>query len=234
MSDFDEEAERERLREKYERDEERRKETQQMSELLLKGATMTNRHCNDCGSPIFRYQGQEFCPSCQRVTGEGDADAQAGDGQTAADRQAAADEQATAAQQPGPDAQTTSDERGAAADGAASGVGVADEARTATPEAATAGRGAGVGSQADVADDAGGEPSTPQDAERPAPTRDTGLSTPTADATSASADDRGAREALLGALTRHARLAEETDDPRRAKEHLAAAREAAAALDELD
>jgi len=84
MSGFDEEAERERLREKYERDQEKRASTQRMSELLLKGATMTNSHCDACGDPIFRYDGQEFCPTCQAAgeeaaerDAEGDADADA-------------------------------------------------------------------------------------------------------------------------------------------------------------
>ncbi|MDR5656113.1 Sjogren's syndrome/scleroderma autoantigen 1 family protein [Halodesulfurarchaeum sp. HSR-GB] len=62
---FDKEAERERLREKYEADQGDREATERMSELLLQGATMTNKHCDTCGSPIFRYQGQEFCPTCQ-------------------------------------------------------------------------------------------------------------------------------------------------------------------------
>ncbi len=65
MSDFDKEAERQRLREKYERDETKRRSTQRMSELLLKGATMTNKHCDNCGDPLFRYEGQVFCPTCQ-------------------------------------------------------------------------------------------------------------------------------------------------------------------------
>lgn len=85
MSGFDEEAERERLREKYERDQEKRASTQRMSELLLKGATMTNSHCDACGDPIFRHDGQEFCPTCQAAgeeaaerDAEGGADAGAG------------------------------------------------------------------------------------------------------------------------------------------------------------
>ncbi|WP_227133927.1 Sjogren's syndrome/scleroderma autoantigen 1 family protein [Halorubellus salinus] len=64
MSDFDKEAERQRLREKYEAEREDREATEHMSELLLKGATMTNAHCGTCGDPIFRYDGQEFCPTC--------------------------------------------------------------------------------------------------------------------------------------------------------------------------
>ncbi|WP_331235195.1 Sjogren's syndrome/scleroderma autoantigen 1 family protein [Natronorarus salvus] len=66
MSEFDKEAEREKLREKYERDRHEREATQQMSDLLLRGATMTNRHCGECRSPIFRYEGSEFCPTCER------------------------------------------------------------------------------------------------------------------------------------------------------------------------
>lgn len=67
-SGFDREAERERLREKYENDQEDREQTQRMSELLLQGATMTNQHCDSCGNPIFRYDGQEFCAVCQQQT----------------------------------------------------------------------------------------------------------------------------------------------------------------------
>jgi hypothetical protein len=76
---FDKEAEREKLREKYEADQARRQATQQMSELLLKGATMTDHHCDDCGSPIFRYDGEAFCPTCAGTRGvEGEGDQQQG------------------------------------------------------------------------------------------------------------------------------------------------------------
>jgi len=75
MSDFDKEAERERLREKYEHDEQKREVTERMSELLLKGATMTNAHCQDCGDPIFRYDGQEFCATCQKAVQRDTGDA---------------------------------------------------------------------------------------------------------------------------------------------------------------
>lgn len=67
MSDeFDKEAEREKLRERFEREEEDRQATEHMSQLLLQGATMTNHHCDDCGDPIFRHDGQEFCPTCEK------------------------------------------------------------------------------------------------------------------------------------------------------------------------
>lgn len=70
MSEFDKEKEREKLREQLAADEERRETTQQMSELLLKGATMLNVHCDRCASPIFRYEGEEFCPTCERTVEE--------------------------------------------------------------------------------------------------------------------------------------------------------------------
>ncbi len=82
--EFDREAERERLRRQLEEEEEDRKATQQMSELLLKGATMTNKHCDQCGDPVFRYQGQEFCPTCQQTVASRDS----------AGQQAAAEESA--------------------------------------------------------------------------------------------------------------------------------------------
>ena len=63
-SGFDKEAEREKLREKFARDDEKRESTRRMSELLLKGATMPNSHCDACGSPLFRQNGREFCPEC--------------------------------------------------------------------------------------------------------------------------------------------------------------------------
>ncbi|PSQ12400.1 hypothetical protein BRC93_02180 [Halobacteriales archaeon QS_5_70_15] len=76
MSDFDKEAEREKLREKFERDRQKREQSERMSELLLKGATMTNKH-HDCGSPIFRWEGEEFCPSCGGPNGAGGTDTEA-------------------------------------------------------------------------------------------------------------------------------------------------------------
>jgi uncharacterized Zn finger protein (UPF0148 family) len=103
MSGFDEEAERERLREKYEQDQEKRAATQRMSELLLKGATMTNSHCDACGDPLFRHDGQTFCPTCQGA-GEAEASAEAAeasesspddaDAQTGASETAASDRRA--------------------------------------------------------------------------------------------------------------------------------------------
>jgi uncharacterized Zn finger protein (UPF0148 family) len=69
---FDKEAEREKLRQQLAEEEQAREATQHMSELLLKGATMTSRHCGECGDPIFRHDGREFCPTCGRQAAGGD------------------------------------------------------------------------------------------------------------------------------------------------------------------
>ena len=232
MSDFDAEAERKRLREKYEAEEESRKQTQQMSELLLKGATMTNRHCGECGSPIFQYEGQEFRPNCQHATGP-DAGSEAGtDAEDGAGTDAGSEAGTDAEEPAGADAAAA----GSGAD--AGGAGAAETGSGADPETETTTGGApsnGVGDTGAtvspgrdhtvgrrVADaPAAGDPAT---AERP----------PTAGNEGAAPTRQAARESLLAALTRHAGLAADTDEPRRATDHLAAAREAAAALDELD
>ncbi len=86
MSDFDREAEREKLREKYERDKEKREASERMSELLLQGATMTNRHCPECQSPVFRYEGREFCPTCEKEVAADGEEAGREDGRSTASR----------------------------------------------------------------------------------------------------------------------------------------------------
>jgi len=167
MSEFDKEAERRRLREKYESESEDRETTERMSQLLLQGATMTNQHCDACGSPIFRYQGQEFCPTCQAEAQE------------------------------------------------------ATQAAEAASETADSAPG-------DVADS---QPSTAGQAEptqAPAPRAET---TPTVPNDGAGAGDTAAAgEALASTIATLAARAEQTDDPRRAKEFLEAAHEAADAL----
>jgi uncharacterized Zn finger protein (UPF0148 family) len=202
MSEFDKEAERERLREKFARDEEKRADTKRMSELLLKGATMTNRHCDACGDPIFRYDGQEFCPTCQS-------------------REAAAAE--TGAESPETDVdatavETPTDERGE--------VEPAEPDPTVeAPEAA--------GSEAGVESRTGEIPPedrTPAGPEANGQTRTEPARAPGADAAGLS----DARASLVRALASHAAAAESVSDPRVAKDHLAAAREAAEALRALD
>ena len=224
MSDFDADAERERLREKYEAEEEDRKRTQQMSELLLKGATMTNAHCGECGSPIFRYEGQEFCPSCQRTTADDTAtgDAATGDGPTE-------------------DVTADGDAEAVGADAAAGGT--ADRAQMDTPGANGAAASNGVGGadagsetrrETAVSPDRSGADAVESHDEAPTEPRDAQQTTAAGEADEGPKSGREtAHEALYAALTRHARLAADTDDPRQATEHLEAAREAAAAIDEL-
>ncbi|PSQ63817.1 MAG: hypothetical protein BRD21_01385 [Halobacteriales archaeon SW_8_66_22] len=189
MSEFDKEAEREKLREKYEHEEQKREATEQMSELLLKGATMTNAHCSDCGDPIFRYDGQEFCPTCEpstdtRVAFGGDADqAEAGQG-------GQQDEEAARSR----------DER---------------------PQQSQANR----QPQQNQANRRG---------QQPTPSRQQGNSAPQPSRTTGGDGVAAARESLVAALARFSEQAAATDDPRRARDHLAAAREAAEALDALD
>lgn len=146
MSDFDKEAEREKLRKRFE-DESDDDVTERMSELLLQGATMTNTHCDRCGSPMFRHNGQSFCPHCAHEETEVD------------------DQPAT----------TTKEEQ--------------------TPVQPTTEADTDVQSQV-----------TPTDAANTAV------------------------DALQAAIERHATAAAEAEDPRRASDHIAVAREAAEAL----
>ena len=229
MSDgFDKEAEREKLREKFAEDEEQREHTQRMSELLLQGATMTNRHCDACGDPIFRHDGQEFCPTCHATE---DGYAVPADG-----RQAPTEESPDDTAANGSPATTDSDRTA----GSPEDVEPANPARN--PQAADPIRDSQT---ADPAQDS--QPGT-----TPGPdstTADRSASATTAPRTSMSPTTAGgrseendgspgglgdARASLTRTLTRFARAAEETDDPRRARDHLKAAREAAEALAALD
>lgn len=249
MSDFDKEAEREKLREKYGEEEEKRKATEQMSELLLKGATMTNAHCTDCGDPIFRYDGQEFCPTCQKpVARDQPAEDEATD--TQGDHIEVADPSDDATVQFG-DGAAVSDQD-VPADGPADGA--VETSADDAPNAATVRDADNAPNAADehppAADMAAG------DATKGAPSADPGLddsdpsspadpptSTPTADRPPAStqprdsadgsvtADLSAAESSLAETVHRFAQRAADTEDPRTAREHLKAAREAAEALD---
>ncbi|MFB6236195.1 MAG: Sjogren's syndrome/scleroderma autoantigen 1 family protein [Halopenitus sp.] len=212
MSEFDKEAEREKLREKYEEDQEKRQHTQRMSDLLLKGATMTNQHCNQCGDPIFRHEGQEFCPSC----GTGEAAEEGAPEGTASETDAVAadvepaEEASTAGQQPNaPRSQQP-----------------ADVTRTADPQQGTPATQQSTPAEQSTAT----QQSTPTQQSTA-----TQQSTTTAEpAAEAPADLQAARESLARTVTKFARAAEATDDPRRAREHLEAAREAAEAVAALE
>jgi len=234
MSDgFDKEAEREKLREKLARDDEKREHTQRMSELLLQGATMTNRHCDDCGDPIFRHDGREFCPTCQSG-GSSDTERAAGtnagtDGSSSPETTGVEPADTSLA-----DTAETTPETPANGEAASGGVGSTAPPTGSEPRAET---------RANEAIESGGRGGDRSEAFRPPDTGRGKEASP-----SRAADDRAgersgsgssrtvgdARESLTETLVRFAREAETTDDPRRARDHLRAAREAAEALAALE
>jgi|AntRauTorcE11898_2_1112593.scaffolds.fasta_scaffold00162_17 uncharacterized Zn finger protein (UPF0148 family) len=248
MSDFDKEAERERLREKYEAESEGREATQRMSELLLKGATMTNSHCGNCGDPIFRYDGTEFCPTCN-ADGQGtvedaterdaaaNADRPTADGQPA---DATADRQPADATADGQPADATAD----AASGIQSGTGdVADATESdrvdvATTDAAQSARRAPPSQtdathdrtdQSHVHDTVQGRPTDRNAPGRDSPTQSAGR----ADSQPPVAVDDDAVANVEATLQRFAAAANQTDDPERARECLDVVRDAADTLRSL-
>jgi len=218
MSEFDKEAEREKLREKYERDKEQREATEQMSELLLKGATMTNAHCGTCGDPIFRYDGQEFCPTCEEVVTDPEA---AADDAAAADADTAA---ATAADTPDADAadETTDTTTEPDADAPPQDAGGADAS---APE--TGGRAAGTAGTAAEPTPRNVPSADPERSRHDTPSR---VSTAPETVDGADAPLDTARVSLTRTVTRLAREAEESDDLERIRAYLAATEEAADAL----
>jgi uncharacterized Zn finger protein (UPF0148 family) len=242
MSDFDKEAERQRLREKYEKDRQKREQTQRMSELLLKGATMTNRHCDTCGDPIFRWNGQEFCPTCDvgedgnvHVPDSEDVEGTAG---TEADTgQGAGDVEVTAVEEPAPTGDVEDDAADAAeAEAGGTGADATPEPAgpsTTRPEESDASGTAEPGevdASADrsrtrepAADEEATPDREPETGGAPAPAG--GPREPTEGANFATV-----RASLARTLARHAEAAEAADDPRQAREHLDAAREAAETL----
>jgi len=206
---FDEEAVREELREKYEDEREDREATARMSELLLQGATMTNDHCDRCGSPLFRQDGQTFCPNCQHAAQR----AQAEGAQQSQDQGQQVQGQQVEAQDP----QTRPEEADTAAGAGADGQRRPPAAGRRTPPSQQDAEGAQPPQRGrDAATDAPA---------RDAPsTRDLPEHAPTATAAGPAGD---ALESTIAALARRAASA---DDPRTAREYLEAAREAAEAL----
>ncbi|WP_256391420.1 Sjogren's syndrome/scleroderma autoantigen 1 family protein [Natronoarchaeum rubrum] len=245
MSEFDKEAEREKLREKYGEDDADREATQRMSQLLLQGATMTNRHCDRCGDPIFRQNGQEFCPTCNVETQPAKDNGNAGD---ADDRRADPDAQSADVDAQRADADAQSVDAGAPpVDADAESVDASAPPVDAAAQTADTQRTPAQTRQTD----ADAQPGPAAASGRPElganPTPPTDDASPSAGSTSASrgtgiADDRSsasagdladADAALVRALNQFASAAAQVDDPRRAKENLEAAREAAEALDAL-
>ncbi|AUV83682.1 hypothetical protein C2R22_20220 [Salinigranum rubrum] len=232
MSDFDKEAERQKLREKFDRDKQKRKETERMSQLLLQGATMTNRHCDTCGDPLFRYQGQEFCATCEGRAQEADEQAQA-QAQTESDAKPATTDETAAAAEAAEGtgaADPTTNERALDADAAGhptgqGGGGYGDDAESMVETAAGTSGHAGTGADRD----------TTNTGARTAETRTgTGRTTSTGSASVGGDALADARASLVRTLTHHAQQAEAADGPRRATDHLSAAREAAEALAALE
>jgi len=234
MSDFDKEAERERLREKYEQEQQEREATEKMSELLLQGATMTNAHCSECGDPIFRYDGQEFCASCERaINRDGDGTGADADTDARADDESADGERIEVTDPDETRVQFGSNE--AVADTAESADSPTTEAadseqtqptqQPAQPEQSQSRQSATAQSQ---------PPRQPSTEKQPQRTRQT---TQSQQVPSVDPDQQGdvttARESLVRTLTRFSQQAEATDDPQRAQEYLVAAREAAEALSAL-
>ncbi|ELZ95290.1 hypothetical protein C440_09437 [Haloferax mucosum ATCC BAA-1512] len=263
MSDFDKEAERQRLREKYERDEAKRRSTQRMSELLLQGATMTNKHCDQCGDPLFRYEGQVFCPTCQ--SGEQAAASEDKPADTAQHAENAAESsEATAEGAAGTTAEgsgaavedatgangrvtAASDPEDVGRDATDAGVSKVNASDAEAAEVDTSGSDVATGGvpEADAAASTRGKTETagsqePRVTDRP--TRRVSTSAHTAGTREttehASRDIDGdvssARASLVRTLTWAAEKAESTDDPRQVIEYLEVAREAAETIDALD
>ena len=202
---IDKEALREELREKYERDEREREATQRMSDLLLKGATMTNTHCGVCGDPFFEQNGVTFCPSCHGGPGGVEASLEADEGDHGvAEADAPTGTDATEKPTARRDVDAASRTDGTEADQSA--VDESTRSAEATERAAQ---------------------TTPESTVR-------SPATPSVDATPTTGDLAGGRNALVAALERFAREAADADDPRYARECLDAAREAAEALAALD
>jgi len=242
MSDFDKEKEREKLRKKYERDQEKREIAEKMSELLLQGATMTNAHCSECGDPIFRYDGQEFCATCERPVDRDTGDGEGTDrdrGDSGADSDSDSDDgedlpegsETIEVTSPADDARVRfggeSDDTGEG-DAPAGADGTDPETTADAPDARPG---------ADTPQDgpAGGRPAGERHDGRPARQRKTTerRDRPGGSGTAGAGDVSAARASLVRTLTRFSEAAENCEDPGRAREHLGAAREAAEALSAL-
>jgi len=204
MSDnFDKEAEREKLRKKYEQDKQEREATEQMSELLLQGATMTNSHCSECGDPIFRYDGQEFCPTCEKPI-----DSQPENGEST-------DDDSIQVRSPSDEAQV---KFGSAGDEQETHSQRTDQPQDKqTPDH----------HQQTTNQQARGTPEPQQPPETQTP-RGQAQESPVA--ATGEGGLAAAEQSLVRTLARFSQQAEATDDPRKAKEQLEAAREAAQAL----
>jgi uncharacterized Zn finger protein (UPF0148 family) len=224
MSDFDKEAEREKLREQFAADERERASTQRMSELLLQGATMTNKHCDVHGDPVFRQNGEEFCPTCRTEGQSTPASAES----TGADSSPEPDASRTAPGHDGRADEQPTNDRGSVADAAdarpSAGAESEVDGRRPDPSSAVEESSADL-SPEDIAGTDWQADAAPSPASTPASDTNQGARG------SRSPTDLGdARGSLARTLTRLAEEAERTDDLPRAREYLAAVEDAANAL----
>jgi uncharacterized Zn finger protein (UPF0148 family) len=212
--DFDKEAEREKLREKYEQDKQKRQATEQMSELLLQGATMTNAHCSDCSDPVFRYEGQEFCPTCEkpvdRATEEADDEDE--------------DSESIQVTTPSDNARVSFGGEGQASPEGGQPTPSDGAGTEPTEQSAEANR------QQPAADHRVATGESVENSRQRARKQPQRQPTGGEQMAAGEANVTAAREALVQTLTRFSQQAAATDDPNRAQEHLAAAHEAADAL----
>ena len=240
MSDeFDREAEREKLREKYEHDQQKREASERMSELLLQGATMTNRHCPECQSPVFTYEGTAFCPTCQReVTEDGElaSEAEGGEASDTASGERDAERSETAADASDGRQEPRTDE----ADADPSTDGTAADGRSATASPDSGGEAERTPGEPPAGDDREADPRPSSEETRPAttPERRPARVDPPARRADAGGDRREERRdledaeaALVREITNLTRRAEETRDVGRKRDFFAAAREAAETLE---
>jgi len=211
-SGIDKEALREELREKYERDEREREATQRMSDLLLKGATMTNAHCGTCGDPLFQQQGTTFCPSCH-----GRPEAVDGTGlETETDQP-----DATTGSTPSDNVPATDPKNRA------------PETTATEPEDRTTDTSPDPTSPANVPSKSDREPPTPPSPAGRTPSTPDSASSSDRTPRSVDGDLETARDSLRRALEKFAAGAAETDDPRYATECLEAAHEASKVLERV-
>jgi len=189
----------------------------------LQGATMTNDHCDRCGSPLFRQDGQTFCPNCQHAAQQAQADQGQGQQSQSQGQNQRAQGQS---QQPQSREDENSQPRPQGADRSADDASPAGQQRP-----PTAGRTAGRRTPPSQQDGERAQPRQPgRDAASDTPARDDPSNrdlpehAPTATASGPAGD---ALESTIAALARRAASA---DDPRTAREYLEAAREAAEAL----
>ena len=225
---FDKEAVREELREKYEKDKREREATERMSDLLLKGATMTNSHCGACGDPLFRQNGTTFCPGCHGGPDGVEASVDDAD-QGASDEDHTTQDSTEEASVP---ATGRADDAAGTENDPADARAFAPNESPATPDTSDAHEPARR--RAPQSEAAAERPSA--DSTRGRGPADTGPKpdrTRLPAAASSGGDRADAHDSLVAALEHFAREAAATDDPRYARECLEAAREAAEALSAL-